>query len=140
MTEAEITYINSPEEHDAVVAEADRGRPTVICLLNDATPVCKAVEPKFHGLAARYADSGVRFCIMYYNNTTSMMSVGFLNRAIVPADVLQVQVRAKSATGHSLHGRRTMVSNGDGARRWTDGSHVGTVARAGEALRVGWID
>ena len=69
----DITYITSPEEHDEVVAKADSGTPTVIYLRNDVTPACKAFTRKYEALVEKYAHTSIRFCIMEFNNATSMM-------------------------------------------------------------------
>ncbi|KAK4948281.1 hypothetical protein LTR10_012815 [Elasticomyces elasticus] len=67
-----ITHISTPAEHDVVVSEAE-SQPTIICLVNSVTPVCKAFIKRFEETAARQTASGVRFCLMEFNNQTSMM-------------------------------------------------------------------
>ncbi|KAK4929852.1 hypothetical protein LTR49_003479 [Elasticomyces elasticus] len=67
-----ITQITNPAEHDVVVSEAE-SQPTIICLANSVTPVCKAFTKRFEETAARQTASGVRFCLMEFNNETSMM-------------------------------------------------------------------
>ncbi|EMD00544.1 hypothetical protein BAUCODRAFT_144199 [Baudoinia panamericana UAMH 10762] len=68
-----ITKITNKAEHDAVVAEAERTTPTVIAVINSATPRCKAFLPAFEGVAADHGHRRLKFATMDFNNDTSYM-------------------------------------------------------------------
>lgn len=72
MGSGSVVKITDRAEHDAAVAKSET-EPTVIFVCNSSTPVCKAFTPKYEDIAARHADSRVRFYLMEFNNSTSMM-------------------------------------------------------------------
>ena len=70
----DLVYINSPTEHDDIITKADSGTPTVIYLRNDITPACKAFTPKYEAIVEKYAQSGIRFCIMEFSKQLNSVS------------------------------------------------------------------
>lgn len=68
-----LSILTNPREYDLAVSSADRGAPTVIYVCNDVTPGCRAFTSRFEALAREWQPKGVQFCLLDFNNETSMM-------------------------------------------------------------------
>lgn len=66
-----IVTLKDQSTHDAAVAKAESGTPTIIYVSFEPSPICRAFTSHFAGLAGKHQD--ITFCQIEYDKETSPM-------------------------------------------------------------------